>query len=107
MVALQILVLSAQVRILVPQPKKTALSPSFSVEIPIIPLHPQGTGGRIPPHGSAVPLRSGFHPSEYLILPLPVSLGSNKESNLFSGGNPKFGGPILIFYIIDNQYVTF
>ena len=48
MVALQILVLSAQVRILVPQPKKTAFSPSFSVEVPISPA-PPGDGGKNSP----------------------------------------------------------
>ncbi len=46
------------------------LSASFFVDIrqagawrlPFITLHPQGTGERIPPHGFAVPLRSGLRP---------------------------------------------
>ena len=35
---------------------------------PSIPLHPQGTGERIPPHGFAVPLLSALRASESNLL---------------------------------------
>ena len=52
-------------------------APAVRLAYPSIPLHPQGMGEGIPPHGFAVPLRSGLRPSEIKLIVL--SLWYEKE----------------------------